>query len=275
MRVHNLFSMQKLNFDALTLKTHAQHIQQGRLLYEYQDNEHHYWIKTQLNGINQQYEYNFQREIDFYQYAREKMSSIVPYHTITNAPLTHSDYEFGQQCLLLEHVPILFDAVPHDLKIEKIVHYMLQVFSAIQCLHMQGWVHGDLKKEHIGQINRQIKFLDFEQSFNLHEIQQIQPSCLNATPRYMAPELFHREAKSIASDIYALGIIFLEWLTKKRLQGRSYQDWALLHCQTLEIELPRQYICFQGILNQMLMKEKNRREVDIFALKRRLIVDIV
>ena len=35
---------------------------------------------------------------------------------------------------------------------------------------------------------------------------------MNATPRYMAPELFQGQAKSLQSEVYALGIIFMSGL---------------------------------------------------------------
>ena len=90
---------------------------------------------------------------------------------------------------------------------------------------------------------------------------------MTATPRYMAPELFHGEAKTLASDLYALGIIVYEWLTQRRLQAKSYQDWAYLHCQQLKIELPAAYLGFQDLLEAMLNKQKSQREVSFLALK--------
>ena len=60
----------------------------------------------------------------------------------------------------------------------------------------------------------------------------------------MAPELFHGEIKTVRTDLYALGVILYEWLSGKRLIARNYQDWAVLHCQTLKIRLPDVFIPF-------------------------------
>ena len=82
---------------------------------------------------------------------------------------------------------------------------------------------------------------------------------MQATPRYMAPELFHGQDKSIQSDLYALGIILLEWLSGLRLQANDYMGWALLHCQQLKPELPDDFLALQPFIKRLLMKQKQQR----------------
>ncbi|KCX88391.1 tyrosine kinase family protein [Acinetobacter sp. 72431] len=82
---------------------------------------------------------------------------------------------------------------------------------------------------------------------------------MDATPRYMAPELFRGGYKSIQSDLYAFGIVLYEWLTQTRLEASSYRDWAVLHCQNLTIQLPTQFLIFLPLLVGLLQKQQQNR----------------
>ena len=107
---------------------------------------------------------------------------------------------------------------------------------------------------------------DFEQSFaNNQPISE-----MNATPHYMAPELFHGTAKSMQSDLYAFGIILYEWLMHTRLQANSYQDWAVLHCQQLVLQLPPHFACFLPLLNGLTQKQYEQRFKAVFEAKNTL-----
>ena len=84
---------------------------------------------------------------------------------------------------------------------------------------------------------------------------------------YHATEYEWVQHKTVQSDIYALGIIFYEWLTQQRLQANSYHDWAYLHCQRLHIQLPAHLQAFLPLLNRMLVKPYSRRASSIAELK--------
>lgn len=68
----------------------------------------------------------------------------------------------------------------------------------------------------------------------------------------MAPELFHGANKTVQSDLYALGIVLYEWLTQTRLQANSYHEWAVLHCQKLNVVLPSSFQVFLPLLSGLL-----------------------
>ncbi len=134
-----------------------------------------------------------------------------------------------------------------------------KVCSCVNQLHDLGWIHGDLKLQHIAWQENKIKLLDFAQTVPLlhHELAQ---NLITATPAYMAPELFHGKEKSVASDIYALGIMLFELLVGyKPYQASSYFAWAQTHCQQPLPLLPKQYEIYQPILDKMLMKIKKNR----------------
>ena len=163
-------------------------------------------------------------------------------------------------------------AITRQLSRDHVIHIIFKMLNAVEELHQMGWIHADLKASHFLLDGSICKLIDFEQSQRIGEI-----SCkkaLTATPRYMAPELFHGEAKTVQTDLYALGIILLEWLTDQRLQAASYQDWAYLHCQSLNIALPEPFQGFSPLLQGLLAKQKSQRWQNIMAAKRCFITEI-
>lgn len=265
------FKPQNIQIEYLQLRTKLQSLAFGRMLYEYQDRKEHYWLKTQCVG-HKQYELGFQRELEFYQHLNADLTPIIFPYAVCKLPKLEEKTQFGELTLIVPHGDLWFRHAPQDLSRDQIIQKILQALSALERLHQQGWIHGDLKREHFYDVHGSVKLLDFEQSFRLINRQQ---QNLNATPRYMAPELFHHSAKNYASDVYALGIILLEWLQQQRLLAKSYQDWAILHCQRLNIELPSEFESFIPVLEMMLKKDKTHRVIDFSALKTRLILDNV
>ncbi|WOE32546.1 MULTISPECIES: serine/threonine protein kinase [unclassified Acinetobacter] len=274
MQILNSFQFKPINIrtEYLQLKSTAQSLAYGRFLYEYQDQGQHYWLKCQAAG-HPQYQLGFQRELDFYQsVVDEHLAEIVLPYAICQFTAVDSAMVADCDCLITPHSQPLFQHSPDDLSFDELIHQLLQILAVLERLHQQGWIHGDLKKEHFVFALGRVKLFDFEHCVNVNQTQQ---GHLTATPRYMAPELFRHAAKSYASDVYALGIILLEWLTQQRLVAKSYQQWAILHCQSLIIELPARFQCLYGILSAMLQKDPLRRTVDFSVLKKRLILDIV
>lgn len=174
------------------------------------------------------------------------------------------DEAFIDQALCIEDAALLFPSAIEQLQQVEIFKRLKLSLDVLENLHECGYIHGDLKIEHFRYSNAQATLIDFEQASH---IQWVDGLTNTATPRYMAPELFHAESKSFASDIYALGIVWLEWLTQVRFQQKSYLDWAKLHCQSLKIDLPMQFKMLEEILFSMLMKNKQQRCSNIYQLK--------
>lgn len=267
------FNLPEIDPQYWQLKSSARSLAYGRFLYEYHQGDQHYWLKTQYMG-ELQYQHGFRRELQFYQALNSSLAEIVlPYAILDTAGIAqHTSITVGDHSLVLAHQHRLLEQSPQELSNQQIMQCILQLFSCVEVLQQQGWVHGDLKKEHFYVVQGQVRLIDFEQCFLGNEKQAV---TLTATPRYMAPELFHYVGKSYASDVYAVGIILLEWLSQQRLMAKDYQAWAVLHCQCLKVELPERFQGFIPVLQWMLKKDWQQRVTDFSALKMRLLLDNV
>ncbi|MDK1683699.1 protein kinase domain-containing protein [Acinetobacter terrestris] len=272
------FNAEDIDCFDLILNTKPKSLTFGRSLFSFEYQQQHYWLKTQAGNVNQSYEAGFLNELAFYQqYADQPHSSntmpdfLLPFQVIAHLKMDGQP-ELGRAALILSHAEPLFnDCV--GLSLNEIKETLLNVLDVVDQLHQRGWIHADLKREHFVHYQQRVCLIDFEQVQKINSPQNLQS--LTATPRYMAPELFHAEEKTLQTDIYALGIIFYEWLTGQRLTAGNYQDWAYLHCQRLNIELPEHLLIFKKLLSGMLAKQKERRFTDVYTAKQCLLTENV
>lgn len=264
----------------LILKTKPKSLTFGRSLFSFEYQQQHYWLKTQAGNVNQSYEAGFLNELAFYQqYADQPHSSntmpdfLLPFQVIAHLK-TDAQSESGRTrpALILSHADSLLSDCS-TMPLNELKEMLLNVLDVVDQLHQLGWIHADLKREHFVQYQQRVCLIDFEQVQKINSPQNVQS--LTATPRYMAPELFHAEEKTVQTDIYALGIVFYEWLTGQRLTATNYQDWAYLHCQRLSIELPEHFAPFEKLLSGMLAKQKEQRFISIYAVKQGLLTENV
>lgn len=258
----------KIQLEDVKLKTKAQSYRFGRRVYTFQVEQQCYWLKFHKLGTYPLLEQAFQRELVFYQqFAQAKQTFLLPYQIIPLSDVaTDLDFAGAEQGLLTVNSDAYFSDINVFLDIDTIKQKILSALDVVEALHQVGWIHGDLKTEHFRLYEHSCKLLDFEQCFRVG--QPIQT--LDATPHYMAPELFHGVGKSIQSDLYALGIIVYEWLTQSRLKATTYHDWAVLHCQQLQIQLPIEFELFLPLLNGLTQKHVKQRFNSVLAAKNSL-----
>jgi tetratricopeptide (TPR) repeat protein len=98
----------------------------------------------------------------------------------------------------------------------------LQICAGLAQAHRQGVVHGDLKCGNIiltqspeGGMRAVVTDFGLASLKPAHDPGPGSPSGHGGTRDYMAPELFTGGRASVASDIYALGVVFHEMLTGK------------------------------------------------------------
>jgi len=119
------------------------------------------------------------------------------------------------------------------------VHFALQILRALQVAHAAGVVHRDMKPANCFVLNQNgepdfIKIIDFGITKLLGDdaANQTRTSVTMGTPAYMSPEQA-RSAKAAEprSDLYAVGVILYELLTKKRpYDGDSHNELVVKIC---------------------------------------------
>jgi HD-like signal output (HDOD) protein len=119
----------------------------------------------------------------------------------------------------------------------ELTEYFGQICRALDVAHQQGIVHRDLKPANIFVVDEQplrLKLMDFgiAKVTEKRRANATQRGEVLGTPAYMAPEqaLGQVDAISVATDIYALGIIAYEMLTGQ-LPFRADSDLMLLTMQ--------------------------------------------
>jgi TolB-like protein len=107
----------------------------------------------------------------------------------------------------------------------------LQLCAGLSAAHHNQVVHGDLKTANVilttgagGAIRAVIT--DFGMARGLDASLRNAQSGLGGTPDYMAPELWKGGKASIASDIYALGVILFELVSGRRAhnEGEAWEE---------------------------------------------------
>jgi hypothetical protein len=93
---------------------------------------------------------------------------------------------------------------------------LTELFEALVYLHRRGVLHCDLKPENIlVDSSGHVKVVDFGLSALREQVDGGTGGQIIGTLAYMAPELFADQPASIASDLYAAGLIAYEVLTGK------------------------------------------------------------
>ncbi len=113
------------------------------------------------------------------------------------------------------------------MSIRKTCETLGQIADALDVLHRNGVVHGDIKADNVMMIEEQVgprrrtiaRLIDFGLAHRMSTISARDP--IAGTPEYMAPERARGGPPSVATDIYALGVVAYEILAGSvPFQGR-------------------------------------------------------
>ena len=99
----------------------------------------------------------------------------------------------------------------HRLPLSGRLELLAQMLTALEYLHRRSVIHCDLKPGNVFVVDGRVKVLDFGVSRLPMPDEQGRWTIAGTLP-YMAPELLHLIPASIASDLYAVGVVAYEML---------------------------------------------------------------
>ena len=145
---------------------------------------------------------------------------------------------------------------------DKGVEIARQVCAGLAAAHARGVLHRDLKPANVMLDGRgRVKINDF----GIAALVEAGPASNEAagTPLYMAPEVIRGEPATMASDVYALGLLCFEIFTGKRaIQGESISEIRRWHERGAAIDLSASSIidpAIHRVLEQSLDPEPSSR----------------
>lgn len=142
----------------------------------------------------------------------------------------------------------LRDYLKNELSLDKLVKIFLKVLNGVKELHNtliggQGIIHRDLKPENIMvDENLNVKIIDYGLSKIINFASITRTGSNIGSPLYMSPEQI-RDSKRIdyRADIYALGVILYEMLTKHIPYKAVTIDELVMNILNTPIVPPKQY----------------------------------
>ncbi len=100
------------------------------------------------------------------------------------------------------------------LTVKRCVDILLQVCRGLQAAHDNGLIHRDLKPGNLFILeDDSVKIIDFGVA---HLVDTLSTAGIKGTLSYMAPEVMLRQKPTALSDLFSLGVVSFEMLTRRR-----------------------------------------------------------
>ena len=158
---------------------------------------------------------------------------------------------------------------------ERLYPIFTQICDGLSAAHQASIIHRDLKPDNLflceginGEFD--VKVLDFGIATMAGQIREDEANKLLGTLRYMAPEQCRGEVSSPQTDLYALGVILYESLTRQRASGKSIE--AVLYDEVIppskrlppDQALPQK---LEGLIMSLLSKSSSMRPRSALEIK--------
>src|SRR5947209_6693009 len=166
--------------------------------------------------------------------------------------------------IAMEYFPngSLAQVIPNGLSGRQALSLLAQAAGALREVHGRGIIHRDIKPGNLmARADGNIVLADFGIAKRLGEDKgRTRQGELYGTPYYVSPEQIEGSPATMQSDIYALGIIFYEMLTRQRpFDAESVSGLIALHVSAPRPKLPDGLAEYQGLLDRMIAVDPRNR----------------
>ncbi len=156
----------------------------------------------------------------------------------------------------------LAERIKKGIRPEDAVEIMLQIGNALKHAHSKGILHRDIKPENVMfHESGKAVLVDFgiaKEADSTSSFTQV--GAVVGTPHYMSPERCMGKSTDHRSDIYAMGVMFFEMLTGKKVyDGRDTFAVSYAHVYEPVPPLPPEHARYQSLVNRLLAKEPDER----------------
>ncbi len=141
-----------------------------------------------------------------------------------------------------------------------------QLCAGLGAMHDRGILHRDLKPSNVLLDGEgRVRLTDFGMATATGETR------VGGTPAYMAPEIWQGQRGSVASDLYALGLVLYEVFTGRRaFRAGSVAEMAAMHAEAAPVPLSEQVPDvdprIERAIFECLEKEPDRRPASVRAV---------
>jgi serine/threonine protein kinase len=154
------------------------------------------------------------------------------------------------------------------------LQYLAQMAAALQVVHEVGVLHRDLKPGNIMErADGSLALIDF--GLAKHDDVSVEITGTGeifGTPYYMSPEQGHGQPLDVRSDLYSLGVIFYEMITRKKpFLAPTPMGVIYLHGNAPIPDLPPELSMYQPLVHTLLAKQPAQR----FESARQLLHEIM
>lgn len=139
---------------------------------------------------------------------------------------------------------------------------VLQVALALSQIHALGIVHRDVKPDNLMlRANGSVALIDFGVAkHSEQQLEQTRHGEIVGSPYYMSPEQANGKPVSPTSDIYSLGVILFEMITRQRpFVAETLEVLLYKHIHTPAPRLDAKFAEFQELLDRALHKDPAQR----------------
>lgn len=154
----------------------------------------------------------------------------------------------------------------------------IQACAGLHAAHHMNIVHRDLKPDNLflsisDSGDMVVKVLDFGIATVMGDIKEDEQNKLLGTLRYMAPEQCRGNPTSPATDLYAIGVILYESLTRQRATGKTVDAVLYEVPPSLNERLPPDKMVpleLEELVMQLIEKDPAKRPQSALEVQRRL-----